>query len=123
MTQGAFRHADGLASQTQVIEYQDGDDIILRKRPGRTEYSTIVLKKGYVNSPELYQWRRAILAGDVAKKTVTVTLVDDAGNELARYVLREAWPTKWKGFYFYGKGNDVAVEEIELAIEKIERTP
>lgn len=44
--------------------YQDGDDIILRKRPGRTKYSNIILK---------------------------------------------------------GKGSDVNVEEIELAVEKIER--
>ena len=29
------------------IEYQDGDDIILRKRPGRTKYGNITLSKAY----------------------------------------------------------------------------
>lgn len=32
-------------------EYQDGDDLYLRKRPGRTKYSDIVLKK----AASLYQ--------------------------------------------------------------------
>ena len=38
-----------------------------------------------------------------------------------RYNFFEAWPAKWKGFTLDGKGNDVNVEEIELAVEKIER--
>ena len=29
------------------IEYQDGDDLILRKRPGRTKYGNITLSKAY----------------------------------------------------------------------------
>ena len=33
----------------------------------------------------------------------------------------QRWPTKWKGFTLDGKGTDVNVEELELAVEKIER--
>jgi hypothetical protein len=29
------------------IEYQDGDDLLLRKRPGRTKYGNITLSKAY----------------------------------------------------------------------------
>ena len=32
VTQAAFRNVEGLDSETEVIEYQDGDDMILRKR-------------------------------------------------------------------------------------------
>lgn len=34
---GYFKGVDGLSAEIEVIEYQDGDDIILRKRPGRTK--------------------------------------------------------------------------------------
>ena len=32
---------------TVEIEYQDGDDILLRKRPGRTKYATVTLSREY----------------------------------------------------------------------------
>ena len=35
------------------VEYQDGDDLILRKRPGRAKYGDITLKKGYVFNPDI----------------------------------------------------------------------
>ena len=53
ITVAAFRNVEGLESETEVIEYQDGDDIYLRKRPGRTKYSNIVLKKGYIATRDL----------------------------------------------------------------------
>jgi hypothetical protein len=31
---GGFKSVSGFDSETEVVEYQDGDDIVLRKRPG-----------------------------------------------------------------------------------------
>jgi len=121
VTQGAFRNVEGLDSETEIVEYQDGDDIILRKRPGRTKYSNVTLKRGYVDTDELWQWRKKVIEGQVERKSGSVILCDDDGEEIMRYNFFEAWPSKWKGFSMDGKGNDVNVEEIELAVEKIER--
>lgn len=121
VTVGAFRNVEGLDSETEVVEYQDGDDIILRKRPGRTKYSNVVFKRGYVNTDELWQWRKKVIDGVVERKSGSVILCADDGSEIMRYNFFEGWPCKWKGFSLDGKGNDVTVEEIELAVEKIER--
>jgi len=122
VTQGAFRNVEGLDSETEVIEYQNGDDIVLRKRPGRTKYSNITLKRGYVTSPELWEWRKKVINGLIERKSGSIILLgDDSQKEWARYNFYEAWPCKWKGFTLDGKGTDVNVEEIELACEKIER--
>jgi phage tail-like protein len=121
VTQGAFRNVEGLESETEIVEYQDGDDIILRKRPGRTKYANIVLKRGYVNNDELWQWRKKVIDGAVERKSGSVILCDDDGAEIMRYNFFEGWPAKWKGFQLDGKGTDVNVEEIELAVEKIEK--
>ena len=121
VTQGAFRNVEGLDSETEIVEYQDGDDLVLRKRPGRTKFSNVTLKRGYVNSDELWQWRKKVVEGKVERKSGSVILCGDDGEEIMRYNFFEAWPCKWKGFSLDGKGTDVNVEEIELAVEKIER--
>jgi phage tail-like protein len=121
VTVGAFKNVEGLDSETEVVEYQDGDDIILRKRPGRTKYSNVTLKRGYINTDELWKWRKLVIEGKVDRKSGSVILCADDGSEIMRYNFYEAWPAKWKGFSLDGKGGDVTVEEVELAVEKVER--
>ena len=121
VTTGAFRNVEGLDSETEIVEYQDGDDLILRKRPGRTKYSNVTLKRGYINNTELWEWRKAVIDGKVMRKSGSIILCDDAGEEIMRYNFFEAWPSKWKGFTLDGKGTDVNVEEMELVCEKLER--
>lgn len=121
VTTGAFKAVDGLDSETEVIEYQDGDDLLLRKRPGRTKYSNITLKRGYVNSDELWQWRKRVMEGKVERKSGSIILCNDHGKEVVRYNFFEAWPCKWKGFSLDGKGTDTAIEELEFVVERWER--
>ena len=121
VTTGAFKAVDGLDSETEVIEYQDGEDLVLRKRPGRTKYSNIVLKRGYVNNDELWKWRKQVIEGKVERKSGSIILLDDAGQEVMRYNFFEAWPCKCKGFSLDGRGSDVNVEEIERAVETMEK--
>ncbi len=121
VSMGSFKSVEGLDSEVEVVEFQDGDDLILRKRPGRTKYSNITLKKGSIATTTLYKWRQDIVAKKVSKKNGRITLMDDSGQEILRYNFFEAWPSKWKGYTLDGKGADVNVEEMELAVEKLER--
>ena len=45
----------------------------------------------------------------------------DGVTEKVRWNFFNAWPTKWDGPDFSAKGNDVAIETLELAHEGIER--
>ena len=123
LTAGRFKGVDGLDSETEVVEYQDGDDLILRKRPGRTKYSNVILKRGYADKSmeELWQWRKSVMDGKVERKSGSVVLQNDHGSEVCRYNFFHAWPCKWKGWDLDGKGTDNVVEEIELAVEEIVR--
>lgn len=121
VTQGAFKAVEGLDSQTEIIEYQDGDDLTLRKRPGRTRYSNIVLRRGFVNSDEFWKWRRAVVEGKVERKSGSVILLDDSGGEVMRYNFFEGWPCVWRGFELNGRGTEATVEEVQIAVERIER--
>jgi len=120
---GRFKSVDGLDSETEVIEYQDGEDRILRKRPGRTKYSNLVLKRGYADKAmdKLWLWRKMVMDGKVQRLNGSVVLQNAHGKEVARYNFFHAWPCKWKGWDLDGKGTDVAIEEIELAVEELTR--
>lgn len=119
---GRFQAIDGLEVTTEVIEFQDGDDLVLRKRPGRTSYANIVLRKGYTASDALWTWMKATIDGKVERTAGSIILYgDDASTEIVRYNFFEGWPCRWKGFVLDGLGTGVAIEELEIAIEKIER--
>ncbi|MGA1792190.1 MAG: phage tail protein [bacterium] len=132
VTVGAFKNVEGLDSETEVIEYQDGDDLVLRKRPGRVKNSNITLKEGVdLETPPaemadrnlndfFSQWRQDILEGTVEAKKGAVLLYNQAGEEIMRYNIFGAWPSKWKGYSLDGKGNDVLVEEVTLVVQEID---
>jgi len=118
---GSFIQFSGAEATTAVIIYQDGNDLLTRKRPGRTTFSNIVLKRGYINSDALWNWYKAVMDGVVERKSGSIISLDDRGDEIIRYNFFDAWPCRWKGMEFDTSSNSALVEEIELVVEKIER--
>jgi phage tail-like protein len=122
VTVGAFRSVSGLESETEVIEYQDGNDLVVRKRPGRTRYSNVVLKRGMISgNGELWNWYRAVQSGRIERKSVSVIVDGDDGAEKLRYNMFEAWPCRWKGLTLDGTSQVTLTEEIEMVVERLER--
>lgn len=121
VTQGAFAALEGIESTTEVVQFTDGDDLILRKRPGRTDYSNIILKRGYTNSDELWNWYKAVVNGEVERKSGSIILCADDASEIMRYNFFEGWPCRWKSLVLDASKTDALVEELEIAVEKIER--
>jgi len=56
-----------------------------------------------------------------ARRTVVIRIQDDAGQDKAAYEITRAWPTKYNPTDLNGKGNEVAIESLELANEGIRR--
>ena len=121
VTQGAFAECSGVEVEVEVVEFFDGDDPFTRKRPGRAHYANIVLKRGYIDTAELWVWMNQVLDGKIERKSGSIILLDDSHGEINRYNFYEAWPCRWKGFEFDAGGVGVSVEELEIAVERIER--
>lgn len=121
VTEGVFKLVDGFGSFTDVLPFQDGDNILERKRPGRTHYPNIILRRGYTGSSELFEWRRLVTDGKVERKAGSIILLDATKKEILRFNFFEAWPNRWHISRLDADQGSLLFEEIELVIEKLER--
>jgi len=119
---GGFKKVSGMESETEVIEFKSGNDLVVRKKPGRTTYSNIVLERGFTATPDLWKWRKNIEDGIIDRRSGTVTILDqDLTTIVAQYNFFEAWPCKWYVPENDSDGSNIAIEKIELAVERVER--
>lgn len=122
ITRAGFREASGLDSAQDPIEYREGNqELTARKLPGLNKYSNISLKWGTTDDAEFWEWRKKAVDGTVERKNGSVVLCNDAGEEKLRWNFKEAWPTKWTGPSLNATGNEVAIEQIDIAHEGIEK--
>ena len=126
ITQAMFRECSGLDSESEIIEYKEaGKDgqTLIRKQPGALKWSNIVLKRGITDIMELWEWRKLVEQGkvDEARKSGSIVLYNQGNQEIARWNFQEAWPSKITGPQAKADGNEVAVEELPLAHEGLER--
>lgn len=122
ITRAAFHQVSGFDSTIDVIEHREGgENTTMRKLPGQTKYSNIVLKWGITDDLELYAWHRQAIDGNVERRNGSIVGLDRQGNEIVRWNFFNAWPTKYDGPDYSAEGNDIAIESLELAHEKVER--
>ncbi len=123
--QAGFSEAAIPDSTSDPIEYREGTDAVLfnRKLAGLAKHSNLVLKWGITTSMDLYNWRKMVEQGKVAsaRKNIAVTLIDEEGNDAARWEFGNAWPNKYKAPDMNAKGNEVAIESIEIVFESMQR--
>lgn len=113
---GGFSEVSGLQSETEVEEYREGgNNLHFHKLAKATKYGNLILKRGLVDSPALWNWRQEVISGVINRKQVTVILQDRLGQEKWRWVFEEAYPVKWSSTDLNATGNTIAVESVELA--------
>ncbi len=119
---GGFKSMSGMDSETEVIEFKQGNDTVVRKKPGRTTYANIVLERGYTATDDLWQWRQNIENGKIDRRSGSIIVLDQDGQtEVARYNFFEGWPCKWYVPDMSADSSAMAIEKIEIAVEKVER--
>ena len=120
--QAGFSEVSGFDITIDPIDYREGNEPThVRKLTGLTKYGNVTLKWGVTDSTELYDWHRQIVDGDIQRKNVAIVVVDEAGQDKARWAIAEAWPTKYDPVDLNAKGNDIAIETLELSNEGVTR--
>lgn len=125
---GAFSEVSGLDSENTPIEYREGADATnaLRQLPGILKHSHVILKRGITGSTALWEWRKQVRDGIgpyPPSRTVTIKLLNERGDRnqpAMTFTLHNAWPTKLTGPTLNAKGNDFAVEQLDLVHEHLD---
>lgn len=119
--QMGFMECSSVGSHIEVVEYREGGEpATVRKLTGKVSYPDITLKWGMTDNQELYQWHLQAVKGNITRQSGSVVQLDDTGTEKLRWNFFNAWPCKWDGSNFSGKGNDVSIETLTLSCERVE---
>jgi phage tail-like protein len=119
---GGFSEVSGFDANIDVIEYREGDMVQTPlKLPGLKKYGNITFRQGLTDAVTLYEWVVTGVEGAVDRKTVTVTVLDEAGEPAASWQVINAWPMKYTAPDFNATSSEVAIEALELAHEGMTR--
>lgn len=122
IVQAGFSECSGFGSNVEVIEYREGgDSTTVRKLPGKTTYTDVMLKWGLTNSRDLYDWHRQVIDGQISRRNGSIIILDDTGTEVVRWNFFNAWPSKFDPVDLNAKGNDVALDALTVSCERLER--
>lgn len=117
-----FLECSGFETKLDVEEYKEGGlNDFIHKLPGRQSYTNVTLKRGVVNSIELWDWLHRLstaAAKSEEKKNMSVVLCNGKGEEQLRWNLIAAFPVKWSVPSMQSEQSSIYVESLELAYQE-----
>lgn len=124
VAEGHFTAVTGLGIRVKPIRYREGGSgQIIRALPGPTEYSDVTLRYGLTRSRDLFDWLMRTASGDIERRNISIVMLEQNGaDEALRWNLFRAWPSEWHGAPLDGLGNQVAIEELTLSYDSLERS-
>jgi phage tail-like protein len=116
-----FSECSGLTAETAVIEYREGNEMAgVRKLAGLTKFAPVILKRGITKERDLWNWYKNIINGNTDRRNGSIVLLGNDHTPVARWNFTNAWPAKWEGPHLKAKGNEVAIETLEIEHEGLE---
>jgi phage tail-like protein len=115
--QASFAEVGGLKGEVEEFEIKEGGlNNYTHRRPGRTIWGPITLKKGLSNEHEFMDWWSEVAAaeGAAATRTVTISLLNRKDETVRVWELKDAWPKSWEGAVLNAASSDLAIESLVL---------
>ena len=82
-------------------------------------YANVVLRRALGRDRRLFAWRESIMAGKKDRRRVEIRQLDDDFQPVSSWVIEAAWPCRWTGPLFDANATGIAMEEIELAFDRL----
>ncbi len=121
-----FQGVSGFSNESTLVDdpVAIGNGVTLvRKLPGQLRWEPCTLTRGVTTDMELWNWRKLVIDGETAtmRKNVSIIMYDHNLQEKLRYNLMGAWPSKWSGPAVKSDDESVAVEELVIQYEDLQR--
>ena len=126
IVKAGFNEVQGLNITVEVVEYREANEptTTIHLLPGLTHYGPLILRFGATDdSQEMWDWIEQVLEGkmDLARRNMSIIIVDSEGNDAIRYNLSEAWPSGWSLDKLNSVGRSIAIEELIIQYEGLTR--
>jgi phage tail-like protein len=120
-----------LKRSSDVIEYKEAGNGLIRKGLGRTKYEPVTLERGLSQDPAFQAWAdyaQKLTSGAPSsslknlRQNVLIVLLNEAAQPVIRYRLYRCWVSEYQAMPdLDGGGNSVAIEHLKLENEGWER--
>jgi phage tail-like protein len=119
---GAFSEVANLEAEITPIDYRNGnEEMRARKLVGQAKYKAVTCKRGVIGDLRFWNWIRQGITGDASlRRDGRVILRNEAGEEVMRWNMHRCWPSKWTGPSLNAKNSEVALETLEIQLERLE---
>jgi phage tail-like protein len=110
------------AARLQLNEYRNGNDKVpeTTKLSTLTHYDNLVLRRGVIGSLSWYQWWNEARNGGDARRTVTVTLLDEQGSPAMSWRFLRARPAGYLTSPLDAVEAETVFETLEIAFDRFE---
>ncbi len=120
-----FSEVSGLDANVDSYEYREGNQKTTPlKVMGLRKYSNITLKRAVsvANATQLWDWWTIADGAEVQREDITITLLDNNGDDAAQWTIESAFPIKYTAPDFNATASEAAMESLELVHEGLKRT-
>ena len=122
LCKASFAECDGLemTQDFKTIRSGGANDHAYRV-PGTISYSNLTLKRGVTDSFDLWTWFADSIADPFLRANAEIVMLAENGStEGARFQLSRCLPVKLKAPALNAKDGAIAVEEFQLAYERLQ---
>lgn len=122
---GRFTDVSGLSVEVATVDFSmrsPKGDSTTQRLPGVVTYGELTFKRTLSEDKSMYDWTKKIRDGETSFRTDgSITLVDMAGQPVAKWTFQNAWPSKWSVSDLSAGTGDAMMEETTVQVELLQR--
>jgi phage tail-like protein len=121
----------GFKRSSDVIEYKEGGNSLIRKGLGRTKYEPITIERGITFDTDFENWANAAQVLNQGapsqslanlRQEMRIELLDETGLPVKAFLVHNCWVSEFQALSdLDAGGNAIAIEHIKIENEGWER--
>lgn len=113
--------SNGIVAGFSQITLSNEDLALHDRQQLKQKTDNLVLTNGMLSyGTDLYKWLCSVKPQNIERRTITITLYNDAHQKVAEWQAQSVFPVKVMGLQLKSSGHEVVIERIEVEQRGIE---